>query len=287
MSDTWSKEIQSSEILYYSRFSRFNDYNKDEWFNLLNIKDGMKILEVGCGPGHFTNMIKKHFPNCSVFGVDLDSGHIDFAKRTAESLNLSVDYQIADVCQLPFEDNEFDLVFSHTLVEHLPFDKFISDQKRVLKNGGKVIFIHVEGKRKHIDTFTFKEKEINEIIERLVYKENDIRVGQYLMSPGYYLKQLTDLNFKNINVQFKEILFYSPDTAGSIEQGLTEIEWQELSELFNLEFNLNMSINGNNFRDKLILLTKEKYAERKKMYLENIKIFDYESTPINVYYGVK
>ena len=155
MNTIWSNKIQSSEILYYSRFSRFNEYNKQEWFDLLEIKDNLKVLEVGCGPGHFAHMIKNNFPTCNIFAVDLDENHINFAQKTAKNLNLDINFCTADVLELPFEDEEFDLIYSHTLVEHLPFDRLICELKRVLKPGGKIVSIHVNQKQNHINSFKY------------------------------------------------------------------------------------------------------------------------------------
>ena len=76
MSTFWSEDVQSSEILYFSRIARFNNNNKDKWFDILQVKDNLKILELGCGPGHFTNMIKANFPNCKVSGIDLDENEL-------------------------------------------------------------------------------------------------------------------------------------------------------------------------------------------------------------------
>ena len=73
MNNLWSTKVQSTELLYYSRLERFNDKNCARWFDLLKVKDGMKVLEVGCGGGHFTNMVKEYFPNCEVWGIDLDA----------------------------------------------------------------------------------------------------------------------------------------------------------------------------------------------------------------------
>ncbi|MBE5757957.1 MAG: class I SAM-dependent methyltransferase [Clostridiales bacterium] len=287
MSTVWSKEIQSSEILYYSRLSRFNNYNKDEWFNLLQIKDGMKILEVGCGPGHFTNMIKKHFPNCEVYGVDLDSGHIEFAKEKANQLNLSVNYSVEDVTKLPFNDETFDIVYSHTLVEHLPFEFFITDQKRVLKTDGKLIFINVDGKRKHVNNFEYNDKEINDIYNQLEIEDDKYSVGQYIQNPQSFLLNLYNFGFKNPNVKFKEIMFYFPYQCDSIEEGKSQIKNQEIDELYNAKFILGKAKNRDLFEEKLITLIQQKYAERLKLFMENKPVFDHESTFINVYCGTK
>ena len=86
MNTKWSSSIQTSNILYQTRASRFNQYNHKHWFDMIGVKNGMKVLEVGSGPGHFCMMIKQFFPQCEVTGIDLDSNHIFFAKQKAMQL---------------------------------------------------------------------------------------------------------------------------------------------------------------------------------------------------------
>ena len=163
MSNFWSKTVQSTELLDTSRKEKFNENNRKLWFNLLQIRNDLKVLEVGCGSGHFTNMIKTYYPTCEVYGIDLDDNNIKFAKNESKKLNIDVHYQVADVKHLPFEDNSFDIVFSHTLIEHLPFDDFIKEQKRVLKKGGKLIIMRVDMVKKNDKPFMYLEDEINQV----------------------------------------------------------------------------------------------------------------------------
>ena len=47
----------------------------------------------------------------------------------------------ADICNLPFEDNSFDLIFCNHVLEHIPNDKkAMQELFRVLKKGGFGIF---------------------------------------------------------------------------------------------------------------------------------------------------
>ena len=60
MERMWSDFVQSSEELYESRSIRFRESNKDQWLNVMKLKDGMNILDIGCAGGIFCHRIK-HF----------------------------------------------------------------------------------------------------------------------------------------------------------------------------------------------------------------------------------
>jgi SAM-dependent methyltransferase len=63
--------------------------------------------------------------------------------RNAEQLGLSdrVTTVATDAEQLPFDDNEFDLVFGHAVLHHLPdLDQAFREFLRVLKPGGTLVF---------------------------------------------------------------------------------------------------------------------------------------------------
>lgn len=69
----------------------------------------------------------------------------------------------ADICNLPFEDNEYDIILCNHVLEHIPDDtKAMQELYRVLKPGGMGIFqIPLENNRKHTffdDTITNKKE---------------------------------------------------------------------------------------------------------------------------------
>ena len=53
MNTIWSKYVQGTKTLYYSRKLRFDDLFSEQYRNLfgLDAKQQLKILEIGCGPG--------------------------------------------------------------------------------------------------------------------------------------------------------------------------------------------------------------------------------------------
>ena len=272
----WSTKVQSTELLYYSRVERFNEDNKDFWFQALKVKNGMKVLEVGCGGGHFTNMIKKFYPDCQVYGIDLDANHINFAKQKANELGIDVEYKVEDISNLPFKDEEFDIVFSHTVVEHLPFDYFIKEQKRVLKKDGWVIVTRSDMHKKVDCHFTYLEDEIGKTFEKLKI-ERGVSVAKYLEEPDKTMQHLNEYGFKDIDFLFQRVIYYLPDTQ-TPEVALRQIRRNYECKLYNALFLLGLAENGEEFREELLTMLEKQYEKRKEMFKNNQKIYDFQSS---------
>lgn len=277
MNTFWSKSVQSTELLDTSRKEKFNEDNRKLWFDLLQVDDNLKILEVGCGSGHFTNMIKTYYPSCEVYGIDLDDNHIKFAKRESKKLNLDVQYQVVDVKHLPFEDDAFDVVFSHTLVEHLPFDDFIKEQKRVLKPGGKLIVMRVDMVKKNDKPFSFLEDEINEVYAGLNYPKG-VSVGQYVEDPDLTMRRLDEHKFKNIKFNYDRIIFYMPDVEPNKEVAIKQIERNYQTKFSNALFTIDRCKVDDETKNKLLGLLKRQYEERLRLLNANKKLFDFQSS---------
>lgn len=87
------------------------------------IKEGMTVLDVGCANGHATMIHQQHNPE-KIVGVDYSEFMIDEAKRLETEI---LEFQVANILDLPFEDNSFDLVYTTRCLINLPTWE---DQKR-------------------------------------------------------------------------------------------------------------------------------------------------------------
>jgi SAM-dependent methyltransferase len=100
----------------------------------------MKILDLGCGPGLYAELLaqKGH----SVTGVDFSENSIQYASRQANEKSLNIEYLKKNYLNLDF-DNQFDLV----ILIYLDFcvllpaerDKVLENIYRALKKGGLFI----------------------------------------------------------------------------------------------------------------------------------------------------
>jgi len=109
-------------------------------FLLPHIKSTDKILDVGCGPGTITADLAALVPEGSVTGVDAVESVLEQAKSFAESRNLTnVKIQSVDANALPFEDDSFDIVFCHQVLQHVKDPVgILREMRRVAKPGGIV-----------------------------------------------------------------------------------------------------------------------------------------------------
>lgn len=114
----------------WPEFSIFRDF----------IKEGDKILDVGCGNGRLLELLKDK--KISYTGVDVSEKLIEVAKKKYPQNN----FLVADNLNLPFLDNNFDKVFSVAVLHTIPSDelrkKAVAELKRVLRPEG-LLFVTV------------------------------------------------------------------------------------------------------------------------------------------------
>lgn len=116
---------------------------------LVSLRPGDHILEVGCGTGSLTLAAKiKAGSQSQVVGIDVAPDMLETARQKARKAGLSVDFLPGRIEAIPFPDNQFDLVLSSLMMHHVPGDnakrKGIAEMLRVLKPGGQLLIVDYE-----------------------------------------------------------------------------------------------------------------------------------------------
>jgi ubiquinone/menaquinone biosynthesis C-methylase UbiE len=97
-----------------------------------------RILECGAGGDHPPlSLFSKH--GYKAYGIDISEDALNQAKSFATKYSLDMEFSKADMRELPFEDEFFDLVFSYNSSIHLTktdTKKAVKEMLRVLKKGG-------------------------------------------------------------------------------------------------------------------------------------------------------
>ncbi len=82
---------------------------------------GSRVLEAGCGVGAQTVTLAKNSPEAQITSVDISEASVAEAARKIAAAGLdNVQFQQADIFDLPFEPASFDHIFLCFVLEHLP-----------------------------------------------------------------------------------------------------------------------------------------------------------------------
>jgi ubiquinone/menaquinone biosynthesis C-methylase UbiE len=104
------------------------------------LADDQEILDVGCGPGTITVDLARVAVRGRVLGIDNGAAVVSAANEAATRAGVSnVAFECADVMALPYEDDSFDVVHAHQLLQHVADPvAALREMRRVCRQGGLV-----------------------------------------------------------------------------------------------------------------------------------------------------
>ncbi|MDH3540929.1 MAG: methyltransferase domain-containing protein [Acidimicrobiia bacterium] len=107
-------------------------------FLLSHLKPGMRVLDIGCGPGSITLGLARYVAPAETVGIDQSAEALDVARSLTREQNVgNVRFQRASVYELPFGDATFDVVYGHQILQHLADPvTALTEARRVLRSGG-------------------------------------------------------------------------------------------------------------------------------------------------------
>ncbi|WP_448562268.1 class I SAM-dependent methyltransferase [Trichothermofontia sp.] len=108
------------------------------------VQSPQRILDLGCGTGSMTLLLKQAFPDAEVIGLDLSPYMLVMADRKAKQANQSITWLHADAAHTGLEAASFDLVTAALLFHETPpavTQAILREGYRLLKTGGEFLVL--------------------------------------------------------------------------------------------------------------------------------------------------
>jgi ubiquinone/menaquinone biosynthesis C-methylase UbiE len=145
---------------------------------------GGRIIDVGCGFGAMNIVLAHRFVDSEIVGIDLSDPLLQFANRSAQAANLGdrVRFEKADVHQIPYDDDSFDVVINTNMV-HLVDDavQMLNEIERILVPDGFLFIADVRRSWIGLLDKTFKSALTLDEARELVDRSN-VREGNFTSS---------------------------------------------------------------------------------------------------------
>lgn len=141
--DSYEEVWKNPSIESYYLLNRWTSQGKKEF------------LDLGCGLGRHSILFGSNNFNVTCFDISEDA--IERTKEWAEKEKLTFKYNIGDMINLPYKDNQFDCILCRNVISHTDTEgivKVINEIYRVLKNDGEC-YLTLGSK----DTWGFKQED--------------------------------------------------------------------------------------------------------------------------------
>ena len=132
----------------------------------VNLPEGGKCLDVGCGSGALGIAVGKRNPGAEIVGIDRwGKEYASFSKNLCESNARAegvsrITFRQGDATHLDFPDETFDAVVSNYVYHNIPGDRqqYLLETLRTLKKGGTFALHDIFSKSKYGDMQAFVKK---------------------------------------------------------------------------------------------------------------------------------
>jgi len=157
----------------YLKFKKERTQPSIDLVNRITIDNPKRIIDIGCGPGNSTAVLKEKYPNAYILGVDFSPNMIEKAKSEHPDIDFMLFDASKDFNKL---EGKFDIVFSNACIQWIPeHKKLINNMMSILSKGGimavqtpcqyempiNTIVARVTGSEKWKDKFSTQRKFYN------------------------------------------------------------------------------------------------------------------------------
>jgi cyclopropane-fatty-acyl-phospholipid synthase len=218
------KLVMGKNMKYSSGFWKYDDVSfdqsEDDMLELTTeraeLKDGMNILELGCGWGSLSLFMAHKYPNATITGVSNSTTQKEYIDSEAEKRGLNnLTIITADMNSFTI-DKKFERVVSVEMFEHMRnYEKLLEKVSTFLVEGGK-LFVHIFSHRTY--SYLFEVKDETDWMSKyfftggimpsdhlLLYFPNHFSIQKHWHVPGIHYNKTSEMWLKNMDKNEPEI----------------------------------------------------------------------------------
>jgi len=162
------------------------------------ITNESKIIDIGCGPATIAEQLARQYPTSTVTAIDLSPNRLIQASQDISNYS-NLTFLSANIYQLPFQNNSFDLVFSRFLFEYLQNpEQALSEMSRICRPKGVIVVQDIDGQ--FLSHFP-KDQQFDDI-ELIIHEINEYTCfDPYIGRKLYYY--FYHIGLEKINIQLE------------------------------------------------------------------------------------
>jgi trans-aconitate 2-methyltransferase len=189
------------------------------------LRDGSRILEIGCGIGTVTSLLAKADPNGRILAVDISPKSISIAAQNLR-VHRQVEFLVSDMRDFEVKDR-FDMVVLPDVIEHIPLDDhahLFATIARHLAPDGRVL-INVPN-AELLEYLHIHDPSVLQVLDQPVHLD---RLMTTTYAAGLILESLSSYGLQYAHVEYHSIVLrpaFSFDRL--VRKGKWSIRWAEL-----------------------------------------------------------
>ncbi len=151
--DRWASEVEVSDLDPRRMATCPTTPETSYAFEALGDLEGRRVLDLGCGYGETAAWLA--LQGADVEAIDISPRMVEVSRDLArrEGVGEKIRFHVSPGESLPFEAAAFDAVFGHDVLHHLDLDRAGEEIRRVLRPGGRAVFVEPLGHNPVINRF--------------------------------------------------------------------------------------------------------------------------------------